>query len=236
MLDLVKVYAEMEERRMDNLLSHRERTMQTLADYQNHPRFALLRETVEKAGSDATWMFGGTHDGGYYIQQNPDEFAALLCLLLNRCRPINLYGEIGVAAGGTTRLIHVTLGFNHAILIDDGRHPKHRHTADNLKSLTFDMMIGDSHGAEVKADLANVMGKWIGFDVVFIDGDHSYEGVVQDIELVKPYCSPATLLIFHDTVCCPGVKQMWAEMPAERKVAEFVGTDKQLGIGVARAG
>lgn len=231
-LDLSKLYVEMEERRMDNLLSHG-RTMLTLGDFQHHARFALLRETVERVGSDSANFFGGTHDGGYHIQQNPDEFAALLCFLLNRCKPIGLYGEIGVAAGGTTRLIHETVGFDRAILMDDGNHPKHQHFAANVAKLGYHFIKGDSHSRYVADTLRNYMSV-ARFDVVMIDGDHSYEGVKQDIELVTPYCSPATLLIFHDTVACPGVRRAFDALP--HKLAEFIGTDQQFGIGVARVG
>jgi cephalosporin hydroxylase len=211
-----------------------ETTMRTIADLKSHPRFAELREKVEQAGSDSLDTFGGKFAGGYHVQQHPDEFGALLCFLLERCRPIGLYGEIGVAAGGTTRLIYEAVGFEKAVLIDDGSHPKHRFFPENTAALRHVHFIkGDSHSQYVADALRNGMSDGTAFDVAFIDGDHVYEGVKQDIELVRPYCTPATLLIFHDTVCCPGVHDAFGEL--EHKVAEFVG-DKQLGIGVARLG
>lgn len=212
--------------------------MQTLSDLSKHPRFEELKKRAADVGSDAVHVFGGTHTGGYYIQQNPDEFSALLCLLLERCRPIGVYGEIGVAAGGTTRLIYENVGFENAFLIDDGNHPKHRFFRENIDAFKLRTWvgIGDSHGKEIAEQLHTCMTAYhpTFFDVVFIDGDHSYEGVKQDIALVKPYCHPTTILIFHDTVCCAGVKRAFAEL--KHPVAEFVSEEKPLGIGVALHG
>lgn len=212
--------------------------MKNLSDYKMHPRFVSARQAILDAGSDHVGVFGGEKEGGYHVQQNPDEFAALICLLSDRCKPFGVYGEIGTAAGGNLRLIYELIGFDHAIVLDDGRHPKHKHFADNTKEfgVQLDIHIGDSHAPEALKFLSGYMdrqgnGKPV-FDAVFIDGDHSYEGVKKDIELVSPYCAPATLLIFHDTVCCPGVYQAFQELP--NKIAEFVGENQKLGIGVAR--
>lgn len=208
--------------------------MLTLGDMRSHPSFNAIRAIVDAAGSDSVDVFGGKSLGGYHVQQNPDEFAALLCYLLRRCRPIALYGEIGVAAGGTTRLIYDNIGFENAVLIDNGAHPKHVHFKSNIAEFKDYVvaLIGDSHSPAI-ADALKILGD-DRFDVVFIDGDHSYEGVKQDIELVRPYCSPATLVIFHDTVACDGVKRAFAELPD--RLAEFVSDDKRLGIGIARVG
>lgn len=41
--------------------------------------------------------------------------------------------------------------------------------------------------------------------VLFIDADHSYEGVRRDFELWSPLVAPGGLIIFHDYVGAPGV-------------------------------
>lgn len=47
------------------------------------------------------------------------------------------------------------------------------------------------------------------FDMVFIDGDHTYPSVKTDIELALKVLSPGGILVFHDydRACDPGVKQ-----------------------------
>jgi hypothetical protein len=49
------------------------------------------------------------------------------------------------------------------------------------------------------------------WDLVLIDGDHSYNGAVQDYDLVK---DRARYIAFHDIVnsLCPGTQQIWADM------------------------
>ncbi len=37
-------------------------------------------------------------------------------------------------------------------------------------------------------------------DLIFIDGDHSYEGVKSDWELFLPHMHPFTVVVFHDTI------------------------------------
>lgn len=52
------------------------------------------------------------------------------------------------------------------------------------------------------------------WDLVLIDGDHSYKGASQDFDLVK---DRARLIAFHDIVnsLCPGTQQIWADMKAK---------------------
>jgi cephalosporin hydroxylase len=82
-------------------------------------------------------------------------------------------------------------------------------------------------------------------DFLFIDGDHSYEGVRRDFELYSPLAATGALVAFHDIVPSrpgghgdPGdVPVFWNEVKSQRKVeAEFV-EDLQwgsCGIGVIR--
>jgi hypothetical protein len=83
------------------------------------------------------------------------------------------------------------------------------------------------------------------YDLVLIDGDHSYEGAKQDYLTLK---DKAKIVVFHDITndACPGVRQLWAEIKyAEsdsytfheftEQYAEVVSRENHvyLGIGVA---
>jgi hypothetical protein len=83
------------------------------------------------------------------------------------------------------------------------------------------------------------------FDLIFIDGDHSYNGVKNDYEITK---NSGKIFVFHDIVndMCPGVVQFWNELKNNEKDTynffefteqyEDVWNDTQqkfLGIGVA---
>jgi predicted O-methyltransferase YrrM len=78
-------------------------------------------------------------------------------------------------------------------------------------------------------------------DFLFIDGDHTYEGVRADFEMYSVLVRPGGMLIFHD-ICkhkfaeqinCH-VDRFWQEVKNERRALEFVHNWNQgaAGIGV----
>jgi predicted O-methyltransferase YrrM len=197
--------------------------------------FARLRDMIRASGTDSLSHFGSsyTHEGGLCLQQNPDEFAALILILKER-KPYASYMEIGSASGGACLILQREIGFERVMSLDNGEHPRAVEQKKNFSQIpNFRQFLGDSHSAEARTYLQqNVEGK---LDVAFIDGDHSYEGVWQDIELTLPFCRPGTLIILHDTVACDGVERAWLRCVRERRikpVAEYIGETRPLGIGV----
>lgn len=66
-------------------------------------------------------------------------------------------------------------------------------------------------------DMARDFGQPLG--MLFIDGDHSYEGVSADIEAWLPHLSPGGLVAFHDIGWAEGVQRAVREriLPAARR-------------------
>jgi hypothetical protein len=129
------------------------------------------------------------------------------------------------------------VGFERAISIDDGQHPRAHEQKVNLAAIPgIRQFVGDSHCPAARTFLQEaVQGAPI--DLAFVDGDHSIEGVWQDIELTLPFCRPESLLILHDTKACEGVELAWLRVAREgmvKPLAEFVGEHLPLGIGVGR--
>lgn len=60
------------------------------------------------------------------------------------------------------------------------------------------------------------------FDIIFIDSDHSYEGVSKDFELYHRKIKPTGLIIFHDygdnSNSWAGVKKLCNEMEQKEKI------------------
>lgn len=201
-----------------------------------HPEFNRMRTLIREAGTDSLEYFGNgyTHEGGLYLQQNPDEFAAL-CLLLTEHRPIERYLEIGSASGGACLFLYQHVGFGAVYCVDDGNHSRASSQDVHFSRIrNCHRFLGDSHDEEARRFVRERAGT--GIDVAFIDGDHSYEGVVQDIRLVTPFCRRGGLVILHDTVACAGVQRAWAELcenPQMCPRAEYIGAERPLGIGVA---
>jgi cephalosporin hydroxylase len=202
------------------------------------PEFDALLARVLAAGTDSKWWFGAAYEfeGGLSLLQNPDELAAL-CLLLRRHERRATYLEIGSASGGTCRFLDQEVGLGRVLSIDDGAHPRAPEQDANFAAIgEVVRFVGDSHSAAAAAFLAEqVPGRDI--DIAFVDGDHSFAGVRQDVKMVLPYCRPGALLILHDTRECIGVEATWLGLAARRRAAphaELVGAVRPMGIGVAR--
>ena len=213
--------------------------MQTLSDeFLNSPRFKLMRNEVHELGCGDNRYFGAQYafEGGYWLQQNPDELTALILFLQDR-RPLRNYLEIGVAAGGTALALHQLVGFQNVYLIDDSKHPQAIHQKELLGQIPeYQMFVGDSHSQAAKIWMFEVVEYPL--DVVFIDGDHSAEGVYQDVQFALTQAHAGTLLIFHDMVIrSTGVLEAWERCIREMlflPLTEFIGKIKPMGIGIAQ--
>ena len=88
------------------------------------------------------------------------------------------------------------------------------------------LVVGNSRDADV-ISAARVLGP---FDMVFIDGDHSYEGVRADWLNYGPM---GRIIAFHDIRGTPGVHKLWEEIRPHHRTAEFV-AGIGMGIGVLK--
>jgi hypothetical protein len=200
-----------------------------------HARFEYTVGRIRAAGTDSLSHFGNgyVHEGGYSLQQNPDEFAALSWLLWERCRGLP-YLEIGSASGGALRFLHERCDFSWLGSMDNHGHHRWLEQDSNWGHIHVNTFVGDSHGEEARMQLA----AWVRtlrqpLATAFVDGDHSYEGVTQDIVLVRECLAPGSLLVLHDIVACDGVKRAWQEAASWAKpIAAYVGAERPLGIGV----
>ncbi len=85
--------------------------------------------------------------------------------------------------------------------------------SDLKKYWTF--ILGDSHDPEIINQVKESSDKL--YDMAFIDGDHSYEGVKQDWDNYTPMVKPGGLVILHDiTNRKEGVKELWQEIEWEK--------------------
>ena len=77
-------------------------------------------------------------------------------------------------------------------------------------------------------------------DFLFIDGDHSRDGVWQDFNMYSALVAPGGLIAFHDISPNPaewtqGVARFWREFTAEHETEErVIGSEPGYGIGIYR--
>ena len=123
-----------------------------------------------------------------------------------RSLEITNFMEIGTDQGGTFAIwsklakeggLSVSLDLPHG---EFGRDSYDVNSRDNyLMSLgkNVHMVHGDSHSAEAKKRIAEIIGS-VKLDFLFIDGDHTYEGVKDDFDHYKQYVKPGGWIGFHD--------------------------------------
>lgn len=176
--------------------------------------------------------------GGLLIWQYPNQFSKYLCLLKEQ--NIHSYIEIGCRWGGTFVLTNEYLKrFNNvtkSVAIDVIDSPVLNYCILNNETQFIKL---NSQSEEFKNYIKNNF-----FDLIFIDGDHSYHGVKNDYEISK---NSGKIFVFHDITndVCPGVVQFWNELKKEKDTYNFFEFTEQyedvwndtkqkfLGIGVA---
>lgn len=175
--------------------------------------------------------------------------------------------EIGTKYGGTLHLwcsLNPTPGLNISIDMSDGgihggisdeemdsRDIKFCERFDNVHFIR-----GDSHSNVIfnhfldvicvgNDSYKNLEGKIIEYhkvnpiDFLFIDGDHSYEGVKQDFEMYSPFVRPGGIIAFHDINDTERhrernvyVGKFWNEIKDKYEHYEFNANEDWAGIGV----
>jgi predicted O-methyltransferase YrrM len=74
-------------------------------------------------------------------------------------------------------------------------------------------------------------------DFLFIDGDHTYEGVRRDFEMYSPLVREGGIIAFHDIVPGPpenvgGVPEFWNKIKTRYRHLEIVRDWGQGGFGI----
>ena len=170
-----------------------------------------------------------------------------LLKLVDRIKP-GVILEIGTANGGTLFCFsHVASEAAVIISIDlpggkfGGGYPKWRESLYKsfiLQGQKIHLLRADSHKTETLEQVEAVLhGRKV--DFIFIDGDHTYEGVKKDFEMYSPLVKEGGIIAFHDIVVHPPetgceVSKFWREIRDDYDSEEIVKDWSQNwgGIGV----
>ena len=189
-------------------------------------------------------MYPHTFSGEKAVQLEA-EFAPFLDLV--KKEGISSYLEIGTARGDTFHeVVSQMPKESKAVAVDypengwglSGSQYQLRQVSKDLKKKGYEVNIiwGDSRHSGV---IQNAL-KYAPYDLVFIDGDHTYEGVKADWE---NYGHLGRIVAFHD-IADPGipndkgevieVKKFWDEIKVNYRHIEFIDENARfpMGIGV----
>lgn len=205
-----------------------------------------LSRRREFESNDQVLDFGSTLGNGVIRPfQVRSEILGLLAEVV-RLRPHSVL-EIGTANGGTLFLLTRVAEPQATIISVDlpggqfgegyalWRMPLYMRFATRKQSIH--LMRGDSHSDEMSGRVRNRLGN-NQLDLVFIDGDHSYEGVKADFELYAPLVRKGGMIAFHDIVDCTDkecqVNRFWNQIKQRYRHLEFIEDKAQgwAGIGL----
>lgn len=162
----------------------------------------------------------------YGAVQIGSEFSWLLDKILTlKSRKVAV--EIGVYKGGT---FYAFMQFFDKVI---GIDIKERNLPFKLRT-DDQYIIGSSRDLNIVSKIQN------NIDFLFIDGDHSYEGVLRDFNLWGPKVKKDGIIAFHDIVGADingykyGVRDFWNEIKKNYDTEEKKSHEKYFGIGIIK--
>ncbi|MFA9518704.1 class I SAM-dependent methyltransferase [Halopenitus sp. H-Gu1] len=177
--------------------------------------------------------FGGL--GAYRhirLEQSKEVFSSLLEIIADK-GPETVV-EIGTFRGGSLYMWSRALKAPKKIISVDIAYNKMDRLFKNFSDeKTLHLVEGDSQNQSTEQRISDMLGD-DQIDFLFLDGDHSYEGIKNDFEIYEPYVSDTGLIAIDDIAnenC--GVPKFWREISSryDTKVIE----DGSSSIGVVYA-
>ncbi len=190
-------------------------------------RAALAQENCWDNTAEFLWRTQGV-PAVDAILQNREELIPFLEWF--EAKKIKSYLEIGTWTGRLVSVLHKLFDLDLVAACDLGW----AQTLGLPLHLPDDVVFfaGNSHSEEYKRWRKN-LGH---IDLVFIDGDHSYEGVRRDYEINSSY--PHRFLAFHDIVnphpAIQGVGKLWRELDGYK--LEIVRPHLDIGLSESTMG
>lgn len=178
------------------------------------------------------------------LVQFPQEFTKFSEFYYSlRCKNIM---EIGSFLGGTFYVLcklsqptGVKISVDYPFYNNQAEEMKSKRVYEKMKTFAENVhiVVADSHSYTTKQTVSDVLNGEL-LDFLFIDGDHTYEGVKKDYMMYSPLVKKGGYIGFHDindtelhrNLQC-NVVQFWTELPDSRKI-QFNSKSVAMGLGV----
>jgi len=206
-----------------------------------------LRQSAREGSLESLVEFAfNEFDGLFRPFQNKNELLGLLRRVAND--PPGTIVEIGTARGGSLFLLSCVAKTDARIISIDlpaglygGGYPLWKGMLFRRmkgQGQQLRLLRGDSHSAEmVKRAEAALAGASV--DVLFIDADHSYQGVKKDFLSYRHLARPGGLIVFHDILDNISdrninVAPLWREVSRRWETETIIDSPNQgqFGIGL----
>ena len=181
---------------------------------QNSLSFANCPDRQQRNFEDLDWLLVSNLTNRGLLRLAFDEAAFLFRLV--RSQPAAQILEIGRYHGGSAFLFAVASDHNSMVTSIDiaPQNDELLQIALKKSGLAYkvQLLVGDSNRGEARVDFYNL---------IFVDGDHSYEGVLKDYEHWRKAVKPGGCLAFHNaaagrphTLTLPGPFRLAQEIAA----------------------
>lgn len=206
-------------------------------------RFKKLVASLDRKVNEVVDFAFSFRDNTVSIEpiQRKEEISELL-RLIEKNRP-RVVLEIGTAKGGTLFLFCEFSDPKATVVSVDlpagypkWKIPLYQSFAGDEQSIH--LIRSDSHDRRTLEKIRVILGGRP-IDFLFVDGDHTYEGVKQDFMMYGPLVRNGGLIAFHDIIAGPPelageVHRFWEEVKENFKYIEFVKNrdGHAFGIGV----
>lgn len=208
-------------------------------------QFRIHSSKIE--GKERIFDFASEYGHGLIRPQQVRSEILSLLGELDQLKPKSIL-EIGTANGGTLflfcRLSLDPEGIAISLDLPGGRfgggYPRWRsrlyRTFVSKKQEIFLLRV-DSHDSSSLSNVYEILGGRK-LDFLFIDGDHSYEGVKRDFQLYSPLVRENGIIALHDIAKHQGIESQvdlfWREISAKYSSKEFLESSSQgwAGIGM----
>lgn len=152
---------------------------------------------------------------GFHAAQSGSEVSSMFATLINKKISVKRFLEIGTCDGGMfIMMLHFFRSLDkyaYGCSMDLKQKEMLPFLLQEDNYVNFYQV--NTVSSKAKTFLANESD----FDFVFIDGDHSYQGVKNDFDLV---INRSKHIAFHDIIFSPGVTKFWNEVK-ERYKSDF---------------
>jgi hypothetical protein len=195
-------------------------------------RQELINIIRESGSSHEEFFHYPIREDGLFLQQNPEEFADFIHFTANHLQHIQLSLDIGIASGGQTKLLRDYLKCDQTIILDNGEHEMFKHWERIKQDVQSDIileMIEDSHSPSVRERLTPYTNK---VEFAFVDGDHSYKGLRQDIFLVTPLLRDWGIMALHDTAAVSDCNRVFDDLLNSPNFTLLRNFDTRFGISL----
>jgi len=216
-----------------------------------------IRRTLASARKDFS-DFTAESTVDFLFSENAHEIAPwqyqeelrLLAKEIEECKPRTVV-EIGTASGGTLFLASALAADDALIISIDlpegefgGGYPSWKvplYSSFKRKKQRIELIRGNSHEPGIFQQVESLVGSRR-IDYLFLDGDHTYEGVKKDFSHYAKLLGENALVAFHDIVSDKSippthfVSVFWNEIKKQYPSKEFIRgiNQSKLGIGVIR--